>query len=380
MGQSHIVVPAGRVIHQACRDTYLYLSRDCTMFATLADCSEFVIFILQWFIGWLMESPHVLVIILLLGWATIFTCRFLNQMTMPAILSSPKLSLVLLVLLFMLSMRGYSTNQELLGLQNDLDNALWRIRQGAQHRIDLLGQIETAGVPGRSQNNEEGETVELEANPLDGCLDVFLSAGPSSALPIRKLYEPDHFPLSPAQPIYERMFGKPDQRNEKEICSIIFEPNPTSALEKISVSYSTCGIRVLVIKAAVGHIDKTTRINDAREEVEVVKIAKYITTVVTKRALPSSAAVTTPRVVVNLGGSPTTQLKVIPDMLVTGALGKVDMLLLEWKGDSIHKQMVDSIVALGELTASEGMEHQFEAEEVDDQTYPEYEKIPVKSC
>merc|ERR1711892_691449 len=279
------------------------LSSDCTMFDTLADCSEFVIFILQWFIGWLMESPHVLVIILLLGWATIFTCRFLNQMTMPAILSSPKLSLVLLVVLFMLSMRGYSTNQELLGLQNDLDNAHWRIRQGAQHRIDLLRQIETAGVPGRSQNIEEEEEVELEANPLDGCHHVFLSAGPSSALPIRKLYEPDHFPLSPAQPIYEKMFANPDKRNEKEICSIVFEANPTSALEKISVSYSTCGIRVLVIKAAAGHLDTTTRTDDAQEEVEVVKIAKYITTVVTKRALPTAAAVTPPRVVVNLGGS-----------------------------------------------------------------------------
>merc|ERR1711892_682980 len=361
-------------------EIHLYLSSDCTMFDTLADCSEFVVFILQWFIGWLMESPHVLVIILLLGWATIFTCRFLNQMTMPAILSSPKLSLMLLVVLFMLSMGGYSTNQELLGLQNDLDNAHWRIRQGAQHRIDLLNQIETAGVPGRTLNIEEEETVELEANPLDGCLHVLLSAGSSFALPIRKLYEPDSFPLSPAQPIYEKMFGKLDQRNEKEICSIIFEPNPTRALEKISVSYSTCGIRLLVIKAAAGHMDTTTRIDDAQEEVEVVKIAKYITTVVTKRALPSAAAVTPPRVVVHLGGSPTTQLKVIPDMLVTGALGKVDMLLLEGKGDPIHRQMVDSIVALGELTASEGMEHQFEVEEVDDQTYPEYEKIPVKSC
>merc|ERR1712106_949785 len=221
--------------------------------------------------------------------------------------------------------------------------------QGAQHRIDLLEQIETAGVPGRSQNIEEEEEVELEANPLDGCLHVFLSAGSSSALPIRKLYEPDHFPLSPVQPIYEKMFGKPDQRNEKEICSIVFEPNTTSALEKISVSYSTCGIRVLVIKAAAGHIYTTPGTDEAEEEVEVVKIAKYITAVVTKRALPTGAAVTTPRVVVILGGSPTTQLKVIPDMLVTGALGKVDLLLLEGKGDPIHRQMVDSIVALGDF-------------------------------
>merc|ERR1711892_1253763 len=203
----------------------------------------------------------------------------------------------------MLSMRGYSTNQELLGLQNDLDNAHWRIRQGAQHRIDLLYQIETAGIQGRTQKVEEEGKVELEANPLDGCLHVFLSAGSSSALPIRKLYEPDNFLLSPTQAIYEKMFGKPDHRNEKEICSIIFDPNPNSSFKKITVSYSTCGIRVLVIKAAAGHIDTTTRTDDAQEEVEVVKIAKYITTVVTKRALPTADAVTTPRVVVNLGGS-----------------------------------------------------------------------------
>merc|ERR1711892_1468109 len=143
-------------------EIHLYLSRDCTMLDTLADFSEFVIFILQWFIGWLMESPHVLVIILLLGWATIFTFRFLNQITMPAILSSPKLSLMLLAVLFMLSMRGYSTNQELLGLQNDLDNAHWRIRQGAQHRIDLLEQIESAGVQSRTRKIGEEEEVEIE--------------------------------------------------------------------------------------------------------------------------------------------------------------------------------------------------------------------------
>merc|ERR1711892_663084 len=157
-------------------EIHLYLSSDCTMFDTLADCSEFVVFILQWFIGWLMESPHVLVIILLLGWATIFTCRFLNQMTMPAILSSPKLSLMLLLVLFMLSMRGYSTNQELLGLENVLDNAQWRIRQGAQHRIDLLNQKETSGKQRRKQQIGEDVIVEQTANPLKGCLHVFFSA------------------------------------------------------------------------------------------------------------------------------------------------------------------------------------------------------------
>jgi hypothetical protein len=72
----------------------------------------------------------VLVIILLLGWGTIFLWRSLNKMTMPAMLTSPKISLMLLLGLMMVAVRGYTTNQQLLGLQNDLDNADWRIRQG----------------------------------------------------------------------------------------------------------------------------------------------------------------------------------------------------------------------------------------------------------
>ena len=37
-------------------------------------------------------------------------------------------------------------------------------------------------------------------------------------------------------------------------------------------------------------------------------------------------------------------------------------------------------VFAGELTNSEGIEHKFEVEQVDDQTYPEYEQVPVMKC
>jgi hypothetical protein len=38
------------------------------------------------------------------------------------------------------------------------------------------------------------------------------------------------------------------------------------------------------------------------------------------------------------------------------------------------------VVFAGELTNSEGIEHKFEVEQVDDQTYPEYEHVPVMNC
>merc|ERR1711970_1129716 len=110
------------------------------------------------------------VIIILLVGSTIYTWRFLKQMTMPATLSSPKLSLMLLLGLLIVTMRGYNTNQQLLGLENDLDNAHWRIRQGGLHRIDLIKQIEMAGMIRKKPIIKEENVVEDEDNILDGCL------------------------------------------------------------------------------------------------------------------------------------------------------------------------------------------------------------------
>merc|ERR1711970_1668529 len=294
------------------------------MLSTISDGAEFVIFILQWFIGWLKESPHVLVIIVLLVGATIYTWRFLKQMTMPATLSSPKLSLMLLLGLLIVTMRGYNTNHQLLGLENDLDNAHWRIRQGGLHRIDLLKQIEMAEMIRKKQVKSE-EKVD-EENALDGCLHVFLTAGSSNALPIRKLYEPNKFPLSPMLPFYEQLFGTPDSRNHKEICTVTFEPSNAFVTEKQSLaqSYDGCGIRVIVYHADIGHKD----IDAEENKSETVRIAKYITTVVARRKLPESSTTTTPRVALLLGGSLDTQLKVIPDLVVSGAMGQVDTLLV----------------------------------------------------
>ena len=57
-------------------------------------------------------------------------------------------------------------------------------------------------------------------NPLDGCLHVFLDLGSNRGLQIRKLYEPETFPLAPVLPLYEKYFGRPEDRNLQEICSV----------------------------------------------------------------------------------------------------------------------------------------------------------------
>ena len=102
----------------------------------------------------------------------------------------------------------------------------------------------------------------------------------------------------------------------------------------MSKSYFTCGIRVLVDDAAA-------------------RIGTYITAVVAKRNLPASAGSLSPGVVLHVGGpqsaqlqvvrsSPpsticTTFLQIIPDLLVTGALGQVHSLVLEGKGEAVYR-------------------------------------------
>eukprot|EP00092_Neocalanus_flemingeri_P019654 GFUD01021286.1.p1 GENE.GFUD01021286.1~~GFUD01021286.1.p1 ORF type:complete len:405 (+),score=120.99 GFUD01021286.1:93-1307(+) len=404
------------------------------MSSDLEIAVQYIAFILQWFIGWLVDCPYVLLIIILTGWGTILTWKFLTQMKPPPILSSPKTSLLLLLLMVMLVMRSYTISKQLITLQNDLDDADWRIRQGSQHRIELLSKLETAKLE-RQQLEGDEHVEDEEANPLDGCLHVFIDLGSNRGLQIRKLYEPHTFPLAPVQPLYQRFFGKPEDRNLQEICSVSFEPNSkhSAHLKKLSESYATCGIKVLVYQAGVGHRDMKTKFapfnsllghevghdGSARlihedesvkdftethfhadvevEEVEVVRFAKFITDVVAKRCLPVSAQVITPRVVIkaDIEGA---ELKIIPDMLVTGAFGHVDNLHMEWHGEASYRQgrepqMIDklapAITALAELTQSEGIEHQFEVEEMDDETYTgmliykpwgDYTEMPMMTC
>ena len=121
----------------------------------------------------------------------------------------------------------------------------------ADHRIDLLNQMEN-----QKRNLDETDNLKTEKkNPLDGCLHIFMDLGSNRGLQIRKLYEPHTFPLAPILPLYEKYFGKPEDRNLQEICSVSFEPNSAHAshLRKLSESYATCGINMLVMQAGVGH-------------------------------------------------------------------------------------------------------------------------------
>jgi len=400
------------------------------MSSDLEIAVQYVDFILRWFLGWLWDCPQVLVIIIVTLWATFLFWRLISNLKPPALLSSSSTSIFLIVALLATLLHCHRLSTRLVTVQSQLADSQWSVRQGRVHRLDLLNTLSQQPKVAEEQNQEE------KPNPLDGCLHVFLDLGSNRGLQIRKLYEPHLFPLAPILPLYTKYFGEPEDRKNQEICSVAFEPNPKHAehLLGLAESYATCGIKVLVFNnTGVGHKDTTSSfapfntllghevgqdasarlIHDDEsvegfmethfhegvqvETVQVVRFAKFVTDVVGKRKLPNSAGVTKPRVVIkaDIEGA---ELKIIPDMVVTGAFGHVDNLHMEWHGNASYRQgreaamiskLAPAITALSELTISEGIEHQFTVEEMDDETYTglliykpwgDYSELPVPTC
>ena len=109
----------------------------------------------QKFVGWLIDCPYVLVIILVSGGAIYFTYKLLKQFQTLTFLSSPKVSIILMLVLISVMMRSYSINNQLLTLQTDLDTANWGLIQGSQYRIDILNMIDTATMERKHRDYTE---------------------------------------------------------------------------------------------------------------------------------------------------------------------------------------------------------------------------------
>ena len=103
-----------------------------------------------------MDCPYVLIIILVSGGAVYFTYKLLKQFQTLTFLSSPKVSIMLMLVLISVMMRSYSINNQLLTLQTDLDTANWGLIQGSQYRIDILNMIDTATMDRKHRDHTEG--------------------------------------------------------------------------------------------------------------------------------------------------------------------------------------------------------------------------------
>lgn len=204
------------------------------------------------------------------------------------------------------------------------------------------------------------EDWQYSNNELDGCYHVFIDVGSNIGNTVRKVYEPHLFINASFLPIFDKYFGDINSRQlsgAHSICTVGFEPNPkhTQWLKDLQLAYEKCGWKAKFhTKTAAAHsYGLATFYSDGEEKnfewgasivkskkavkpigvARMMRLADYILHKVTTRKLPRSINAEVleqkPNVVMKLDieGS---ELEVLTDLLVTGALQHIDLVTVEY--------------------------------------------------
>ena len=202
-------------------------------------------------------------------------------------------------------------------------------------------------------------------NELDGCYHIYLDVGSNVGIQVRKLFEPKLYPESNIQSVFDKYYGKPEiNGNRKEtVCAVGFEPNPRHAatLKDIEQSHKACGWRThFYTKTAAAHDYGTVDFmtdnelkkmewggsivspsNKRQKELSVVgsvkkmRLADYILQRVMTRKFPKYVSnENSPSVLMKLDieGS---ELEVLTDMIVSGALQVSYLVFMGFQGDCL---------------------------------------------
>lgn len=201
----------------------------------------------------------------------------------------------------------------------------------------------------------EAEKLQGVTRQGDGCFHVFLDVGANIGVHGRFLFEPEKYPKARvARSIFDSEFGS--DRDNRDICSFEFEPNPAQRqkLEAKSDAYRAIGWRYEYMRAAAGDFDgyidfhhNNDSVNEewgfsvknlvegdaVREKVPVLRLSSWIKHHITERRIPTSPFGAT------LNQTPTVVMKmdiegseyvVLPDLILSGALCGVDFLFGEF--------------------------------------------------
>lgn len=266
------------------------------------------------------------------------------------------------------------------------------------------------------------ERLELEySNLLDGCYHVYLDVGSNLGIQVRKLFEPSLYPKAKINRVFNILFGNETirkhelEQNDKYVCAVGFEPNSklSSYLKEIESSYNKCGWRVKfltetavsdhyesgqfysdgeyhkyewgggILPHAIIRTAKDDSVKDNYEKVNVIRLSDFLKHVVGKRRIPvvgKQSSRRPPRVVmkVDIEGS---EIEVIPDLLFSGGLEFVNILMMEWhafvqlkeerkQATSILESIIDSMSNYSRIMEDElGTKHAFRLLNVDDESY-----------
>jgi hypothetical protein len=240
---------------------------------------------------------------------------------------------------------------------------------GGQSSYNFLSRPTTFGQSVIDNPDEPfREYDDADFNELDGCYHVYLDVGSNIGNQVRKLYEPHLFINASVLTIFEEFFGPADTRHlSGSVCAIGIEPNPhhTKVLESIQSAYQNCGWKAkfhtttaashsyglatfysdenLINQEWGGSILKSRVAKKPAGVTKMIRLADYILNKVVKRQLPSSLSSNDldrkPNVIMKLDieGS---ELEVMTDLVVTGALQHLDLAFVEYHPLSFDKDDV----------------------------------------
>ena len=102
---------------------------------------------------------------------------------------------------------------------------------------------------------DEIKTTTSSVKHGDGCYHVFLDVGANVGVHGRFLFEPEKYPNATlAHSVFDKDFGTPDTRDNKEICVFSFEPNPSHVERHLQLqsAYAKLGWRYHPMHSGVG--------------------------------------------------------------------------------------------------------------------------------
>jgi FkbM family methyltransferase len=208
-----------------------------------------------------------------------------------------------------------------------------------------------------SRSGEGGQTPTTTKSLADDCYHVFLDVGANIGVHSRFLFEPHLYPdATTAHMFFNQQFGPPSMRDNRDICTFAFEPNPNHAatLQRTSEAYLAQGWRYYPNHVGVSDQDGSMSFhrNDATNAqsewgfsvqlhvdhtvetvaIPVIRFADWLKTHIESRRIPDA-------VYGNYSSGPQVLMKmdiegmeflVLPDLMLSGVLCTIDLIFGEF--------------------------------------------------
>ena len=229
---------------------------------------------------------------------------------------------------------------------------------------------------GRENKSSDAYSTSVAPKLGDGCYHIFLDVGANIGVHTRFLYQPDLYPMAKRSgTIFDKQFGTSAMRNNSDICSFGFEPNPAHAERhsRLAAAYNRRGWRYHFVNAGVsdeeGNLTFYHNGDEGNEEwgfgdhnlkgtgvpvtIPTIRFSTWLRNEVLDRKLPETVhgSYELPRVVMKMDIE-SAEYRVLPDLWFTGVMCEtIDFVFGEFHGwDISYKD--DAITGRGGLILS----------------------------